>query len=690
MPWTVYAPRWATGWRAWAMDEPSPPPAQPAQSARPRRPWRATFVVLAALAVVAGAYLWQTGPSALLRFAVRTADPALRLRISATRLHGGEIRLRDVRLFLLGRKDPIFSAKEVALGLGSEWRRRRFGSLTLLDPVLSLDKAALDHFSSGFGNRASVPWEIADVVIRGGHVWLQQFGDPALDISANIDAVLQRVGPAAPDQEHTLGLSGVYVAVHGEGTPIPLFGAGQAEARATIAGLVGRRMRGLRVDRGWLLAGPGLQALVEGAPATPVPAPAAGGAFILQTLDLVDLQVHTGEMFGRLPEISLRVNTALRNVALGQAAEELAEEIHQVEFADIEILSPYDPLQRAVSIHTVFAKFSFDGLARREIDELILLGPTIYVGEALFEYMAGADKASDPPDPVEATKGWRVGLLKVNFGKLIIAVGGRKQIGLPLAFQTTARNVSLSSLAGLNASLLMTIPPEDYDFPGYDLAFRNVRGDVRINFPPKDEVNNLINVVRFDRGRWRNFTARDLWVSVTFDLKGINGHFGGAAYGGYLSGGFSFFLQPEAPWTGWVTGEDIDVDELTQSVAPQHFVMSGTADARVEVNGSGPSIERVVGNLRTAGGGRMVVSKLNDLLDAIPPEWAAIKRESMRVSLETLRDFDYTQASADFWFTGDEGLLDVKMKGPAGSRNIEVVLHGDGPGGAWSQRGGGR
>jgi len=646
-------------------------------------------VALIALTAAALAFGWRIGPSAMVRFAVRSVDPALRLKVSSTSLRGGELRLRDVQLMLRGRADPIFRAEEVAVGLGREWRSGRLGSLTLVHPDLPLDKKALEHFSASGGRGGPMPWEIADVVIRGGHVWLQEFGDPALDISVNIDATLHRVGSSALEQEHALWLSHIYVAVHGSGTPIPLFGAGQAEARVSLAGLAGRRLRGLRVDRGWLLAGPGLQSLVAGAPQGGA-STASGGAFILQTLDLVDLQVHTGEMGGRMPEISLRVNTALRDVALGQAAEDLAERIHQVEFADIEILSPYDPLQRAVSIHTIFAKFSLAGLARREIDELILLSPTIYVGEALFEYMAKADDVRHLPEPVEATEGWRVNLLKMNFGKLIIAVGGRKQVGLPLAFQTTARNVSLSSLAGLNASLVMTIPPDDYEFPGYDLSFRNVRGDVRLNFPTNDEQNNLVNVVRFDRARWRNFTARDLWVSVTFDLKGINARFGGEAYGGYLSGGFSFFLQPDAPWTGWITGEDVDVDALTQAAAPQHFVMSGIADTRVEVNGSGPSIERVVGNLRTAGGGRMVVNKLNDLLDAIPPEWASIKRESTRVSLETLRDFDYTEAGADFWFTGDEGLLDVKMKGPSGSRNLEVVLHGNGPAGTWSQRGGGR
>jgi hypothetical protein len=177
-------------------------------------------------------------------------------------------------------------------------------------------------------------------------------------------------------------------------------------------------------------------------------------------------------------------------------------------------------------------------------------------------------------------------------------------------------------------------------------------------------------------------------VSVTFDLEGINGQFGGETYGGYVTGGFSFFLQPDSPWTGWLTGTDVDLAELTQAVAPQHFIMTGKADCKLEVNGRGPSIERVLGNVQSKRSGRLAVNKLNDMIEAMPPEWSALKSELTRVGLETLRDFDYTEAGGDFWFVGRQGLLNVKMKGPSGSRNIEFVLHGDGTGaGAWSQGG---
>ncbi|MFM8788261.1 MAG: hypothetical protein ACKOEI_00090 [Chthoniobacterales bacterium] len=656
-----------------------------------RRGWLATLIV--AMLLLAGGLSFGSwiGPSALLRFAVRTADPALRMKMSSTDLHDGELRLRDVQILLRGKKEPIFRAKEVSLGLGKDWRKGRFGSLKLFQPALALDRTALDHFSSG-GSGGGWPWEIGEVTIVEGHVWLERFGEPALDISVNVDGTLQHVGPAALEQEHKLDLSGAYVAVHHEGAPVPLFGAGRAEASVSIGGLVDRKLQSLRVDRGWLLAGPGLQALTASAPpapaATSAPAPVENSAFVLQSLDLVDLQISTGESVGALPEVSFKVNSALRDVGLGSAARDLAEKIHQVEFADVEILSPYDPLKRAVTIRTLFAKFSLAGLARQEIEQLTVLNPTIFVGEALFEYMQQAESpGAPPPEPVEATEGWKTKKLEVNFGRLVIAAGGRSKVGLPLAFQTKAENVSLSSLAGLNLDLVLTIPPDNYDFPAYDLALKNVRGDLRLNYPPDQHANNLVNVVKFDRARWRNFTGRNLWVSVTFDPRGINGLFGGEAYGGYVSGGFSFFLQPDAPWTGWLSATKIDLDGLTADGAPQHFTMTGLADGKIEINGLATRIERVSGNLRGRGKGRMVINKLNDMLAAIPPEWWSLKKEFTRVSLETLRDFDYDAARADFWFVADRGKADVRMKGPAGSRNIDLVLHGDGTGGGvWSQR----
>ena len=627
----------------------------------------AVFCIALFLAGI-GWVIWK-GPSAGLRWAVRTWDPSLRLKIAGTRYHDGEWILRAVAVELRGRRDPIFRSREIRVGLGPGWMRGHFGAIRFVEPIVHLDKESLAHFSGGGGG---LPFTIGELSLEGGHIWLEGVGEQGLDLSANIDGSFKALGQGGGDEVHRMSFSKIYLASRDADTPLPVLGAAIAEVRLTEEGVADGRLAGVRIERGWMIAGEGLRKLMSDS-GQGTASGGAGGGLVIEALDILNMQLQPDGLPGGLPELRLHVNTALRNVPLRAAAGEFGEVVHQVEFSDVELLSPSDPLRRAVTIRSLFVKFTLEGLARRDLKELIVLGPTVYVGEPLFEYMQGADKA---PEPTEPGREWNIDKLQVNFGRVVIAVGGRSQVGLPLAFHTTADNLSLSSLAGLNVELVLTMPNEDYDFPAYDLSLGNVRGDLRFNYPPARNRNNLVNVIRFDRARWRNFRAKDLWLSVTYDEKGINGLFGGRAYTGYVNGGFSFFLQPDSPWTGWVNGTDIDLDPLTVDGAPQHVVMDGRADFKLEANGRAAAIERVSGSGAARGGGRLVVNKLNEMLSAIPPEWSALKSELTRVSLETLRDFDYTKASSDFWFAGKQGILNVNMKGPAGTRNLEMVFHG--------------
>ena len=72
----------------------------------------------------------------------------------------------------------------------------------------------------------------------------------------------------------------------------------------------------------------------------------------------------------------------------------------------------------------------------------------------------------------------------------------------------------------------------------------------------------------------------------------------------------------------------------------------------------------------------MRISKLDQLLTAIPTDWYWLKREGTRILLETLRDFTYDSGDASFWFVNDEGNLKLTLQGSLGSRKIDLVLHG--------------
>ncbi len=186
-----------------------------------------------------------------------------------------------------------------------------------------------------------------------------------------------------------------------------------------------------------------------------------------------------------------------------------------------------------------------------------------------------------------------------------------------------------------------------------------------------------MQTLQADAATWRQFDAHQLWLSVTYDSEGIYGKFGGAGYNGYLTGAFDFYMMPDTPWTGWVSGSKIDLAQITNILAPQNFQMSGPADFNVAVNGLNHQILRMAGTVKTKKGGTLKISKLDQIITSLPSSWSSLKLGTTRIMLETLRDFDYTDGNGDFWYAGDSGHLTLKMQGPQGSRNFDIALHGD-------------
>ncbi|MGB9277831.1 MAG: hypothetical protein WCC08_21640, partial [Terrimicrobiaceae bacterium] len=130
----------------------------------------------------------------------------------------------------------------------------------------------------------------------------------------------------------------------------------------------------------------------------------------------------------------------------------------------------------------------------------------------------------------------------------------------------------------------------------------------------------------------------------------------------------------------------ISLRELTNIISPQNFQLSGPLEFRLQMDAKSRDIERVLGDFRATKPGKMVIRKIDDLLARIPSTWNLTKQSSTRIALETLRDFNYTKAGGDFWFVESQGVLRLKLQGPTGSRNFEVVLHADdSPQGRWKR-----
>ena len=314
-----------------------------------------------------------------------------------------------------------------------------------------------------------------------------------------------------------------------------------------------------------------------------------------------------------------------------------------------------------------------------------MISPVVSIGEDLFLYMDQARSrmgaAATPDSP-----GWKIQRFEVESGSLVVGSSGRRHYGLPLNFRTVAENVALDDLASLSLRGSLDIPSQDYKFPSYKLEFETEPGDLRFSYPPEKAVSNVVGTVKIKSLRWRQYMATKAWITATFDREGINSNFGGSLYGGDITGGFSFFFADQSPWIGWLGGKGVDLKKLTDLMAPQNFSMTGPLEFAFQTNAEAKAIRRVKGWFQSTEPGTLRIGKIDDLLARIPPDWSPVKRDSMRIALESLRDFDYRTGAGSFWFTDGQGILDLKLQGPQGSRTFQTVLHAnESPVGLWKQ-----
>jgi hypothetical protein len=616
-------------------------------------------------------------------------------------------RLTIESLVLKSRKD---GAVLLNLGGGSltfnfdDLRRRQIGEVRLVEPVINASPRFPEAFLPSPDSKSSptqgIPWSVRRMICDYGVLNVAEFGPPSLTIRAKFCFDLKDFSPTtSPALEHELVIWDVTAATQ----PDPYFlRLDLVRARFDLDGLIkNRTLKSLALEGGSLLLGKSLRTIVAAppdiaqpttaAPASPAPAAMTeeqtGKPWTLGTLDIKRVAIRLEDERPQVSDITFALNTSLKKIPLSKSASSLGSEPQLIEIANLDIASPLDPFTKVLTLESLFIRFTLAGLLRKEIDSLTILAPTIYVGEDLFWYMDDMQKRLGTSSEADSGPAWKVRELIIEYGRLTLGSGGRRQYGLPLGFRTRAQDVALDNLAALKLQAVLEVPPQKYVFDSYQLEFTSEQGELRFAYPPEKNVNNLVGTIRLKGIRWRQYKASDSWVSVTFDENGINGAFGGKVYRGDVSGGFSFFFQSDSPWIGWVSGRNVSLREFTNVIAPQNFQMSGPLEFRLQMDAQGHKVDQVLGDFRVTKPGRMVIGKLDDLIEMIPATWNLAKQSSTRIALETLRDFDYTKAGGDFWFVQSQGVLRLALQGPGGSRNFDVVLHADdSPQGRWKKR----
>lgn len=653
----------------------------------PRRwPKRLAIALAATLILFGGAVIGLTrNLTYIARWAVERAVPGAKAEIGEVRLEG--LRRLVAKEFVL--RDRTTGKEVFRLASGSVFfsfdaiRRRQLGEIRLDHPRIHVSPGLANILPAGGSGGGGIPaWLARRIVCDYAEIAFDGFGPGVPSVSLKCAFDWPEPGR---DPDAALGLTVWDVQVSAPGSNTPFLVLDLVEVSFTTRGLLsGNELAETRVKGGSLVLGADLQNLLAArSGAAPSVSPAA--AWLLRSLLIERLAVRFEDRRKLATNITFQINTTLKNLSLAEAAQQIGEEEQSVEIADVEILSPYDPLTKVLTLRSVVLRFTLGGLLRSELAGIRITDPSIYVGPDLFWYMEEAQRHA-AEQKAGAPSAWKIGEIDVVGGRLIIGSSGRARYGLPLNFYANIRDVALDNLATLKLRTAFQIPAQKSEFPSYQLGVATREGDLQFAYPPEKNENNLVGKIYFDGIRWRQFEAADAWLAATFDQTGINGDFGGRSCGGYLSGGFSFLFEDNAPWIGWLSGDRVDLQRLTDLLAPQNFRMTGPLNFKLQMDAFGPRIQRVKSSFHTLRPGRMRIGKLDQLLANIPETWSNLKQSSTRLALETLRDFDYTKADGNLWFVDGQGRLGLKLQGPQGSRNIDVVLHADeSTDGRWKQ-----
>lgn len=629
--------------------------------------------------IALGISVWYllTNLTQLARWAVHRAIPAAVVDIGNVRFDGvftlvvEKFVLRDREsndeVLHLDRGEIVFSFDAIS--------QNRLSEVRLVNPVIRANPGIGKLFPVSEKKSASgKPWSFLRIVCDYGEIRYSGDTENAPAVSLKFAMDWRDFGdPAAAAKPLALTIWDLQATAAGTSEPflvldVVRFAASPDSIRERST------VDSVSISGGRITVGSALEKIFSGPPDSD--SKVAVPALKIGKLDIANVAVRLDDNRPEIADITFRLNTSFQDIPVANMADAVGDLPQSVEVNDLEVMSPHDPFAKVLTLRSVIVRFHLGGLLRRELDALEIDHPTVYVGEDLFWYMEDMSKRFGTPD-AKPSGGWAIHKLTVQAGSLVIASSGRANYGLPLNFRATASDVKLDNLASLQLETVFEIPGANYEFESYQLALSTRDGELRFSYPPEKGEKNLVGKIFINRILWRQYEASKSWVSATFDAQGINGAFGGEAYGGYIGGGFSFFFDAASPWIGWLSGEKVSLRKLTDVISPQNFRLTGPIDFRLQMDAFGKNIERIKGDFKVRGGGKMKISKLDDLLARIPDNWSALKSSSTRIAMEALRDFDYTTARGNLWVVREQGVVELRLQGPLGSRNFDLVLHAD-------------
>ncbi len=624
------------------------------------------------------------------------------------------LELKDVALGFPAKK-PFFELTRGEFAIRpDEWNEsKKVHKLVLSKPVMRIRDANTPWLTEGGAPPAKEPATSNQQPASLIPIWQQihfgtiEIADGTIDISAmqnghqvDVQTNLMVMTDAEKPGLHRLRLENFEARLPGLTLfPFPVARASFVEGAASFpAAWKDHRVESLQIGGANIEASEALMKFFEStspaAPATSAkPEVTEGPAWKIGEMKIMDSHITLTKLVPGMDSVNFDVSLNVKDAPL--SSDGLAADVapQRIELANLLVPSPYGGPPVA-KLDSVFVTFSLAGLAKKQIDKVEIVSPTLYIGEPLFWYVdyyrkyaelgapgsetkvAATDKnfaleaasAVVAQQPKTSEAAWDVRTLQVHSGKLVIAPKG-----VPLAgFRTPFPFSFTSEVTRGTLEADFEIPADNYELEDIKLAFEGLSGKVQFNLPMKGRDNNVTETFKVNRIRWKELHIENAFLTVTYDAAGIYGKFGGNAYEGYVNGEFNIYLDDVYTWDGWISGKDVQTREITQKMFPEYFFMEGKVATKLVAFGDGKEVYQADGSFSNETPGKFSIQALNDLIKTLPDSMSGVKQQLAQITLETLRDFPYDRAEGKFRTYGREGRGTLKFSGPAGTRNFEI------------------
>jgi len=368
---------------------------------------------------------------------------------------------------------------------------------------------------------------------------------------------------------------------------------------------------------------------------------------------------------------------ALTGLRLGKpdASPEMTQE-RTSEIVNVSIVSPVDPFVRVFTFPLTKVRYTYAEIWHHHIREIDLVRPTMYLGEDLFWLTSQFKTAHNSTAAQGPSAPWEVGHFEVQYGQLAVNAFGQPVVHFPFYFDTKVDDIRLDQLDQISAKAVIPIENLTQDYPDYKVRIVNLSGNLYFSWPPTDATaNNVVNTIHIDDLSWNSIPVKGVNTSVTFDPNGVYGKLSGACEGGQLSGNFEFYYTKGFTWNVDLFADKINCQPIAEKVAGKYVNLTGELDGKIAVQGKATEILNCSGLLDLPNPGMLEIKSMDGLLDRLPADMIALKRDALKLAISAFQTYPYDQGRLKIGYTPAGGVSTLKLDGPRGARQFEVYFH---------------